>query len=260
MQSHNNTKVEVFLSILIATYNAKDKLISCIESINCQNFSDYELLIADGKSVDGTFEYICSGVIKRLSWHKSAPDDGLYYALNEAIDHASGKWILVLGADDRLADSNALNRAFQQITLQELTQGIVYSDLFISRRTGVGLKTYPEIDEFRRKYKGGAFIHHQSAFVARDSLLRAGKFSVTYRVHSDYDVMLTVQESDDAVKIKGAFVVFNADGYSSKLSNLWLSFCEIYRIRKLHRLYPMPIRLVVLYCSILVRRLIPFSL
>jgi glycosyltransferase involved in cell wall biosynthesis len=258
MQSNNNTKGEVFFSILIATYNVRDELISCVQSINCQTFSDYEVLIADGKSVDGTDEYIRSGVIKRLTWHKSEPDNGIYYALNEATDHALGKWILVMGADDRLADSDALNRAFQQITLKQLTQGIAYADLLISRGAGVGLKKYPEIGEFRRKYKGGAFIHHQSAFIARDSLLRAGKFAVTYLVHSDYDVMLTIQKANDAVKINGAFVVFNADGYSSKLSNLWLSFCEIYRIRKLHRLYPMPLRLFLLYCKTLVLRLISF--
>ena len=258
MPSHRRAKGQVFFSILIATYNVKNKLVSCINSINSQEFSDYDLVIVDGGSDDGTSEYIKSGVIKNLSWHKSAPDNGIYYALNEALENASGKWILVLGADDVLVDSDALNRAYQQITFKKLIKGIAYSNLFISRRNGVSLKVYPEIDKFRRQYKGGAFIHHQSAFIARESLIQAGRFSVNYRIHSDYDLMLTIQEGSDAVKINGAFVIFNADGYSSKLCNLWMSFLEIYRIRKLHQLYPMPIRLLALYFSILVRRIAPF--
>jgi glycosyltransferase involved in cell wall biosynthesis len=250
----------IFFSIVIASYNVKSELVSCIESIQQQNFSDYEVLISDGGSSDGTSEYIKSGAITKLTWYKSAPDFGIYDALNIALDHISGKWILILGADDRLADSCALNRAYQQITFHKLTKGIAYSNLFISRRTGISLKSFPEIDKFRRQYKGGAFIHHQSAFIARETLMQAGKFSLDYRIHSDYDLMLTVQEISDAVKINSAFVIFNADGFSSKLNSLWISFLEVYTIRRLHHLSPMPIRLLVLYFSLFVRRISPIAL
>lgn len=257
MKSIESNRDSVFFSILIASYNVKDDLIACIESIQNQIFSDYELLISDGGSVDGTSEYISSATIKNLSWYKSAKDNGIYDALNMALDHASGKWILVLGADDRLADSGALARVHRQISGLGLTLGIAYSDLFISNRKGTLLKKYPELGEFERRYKGGAFIHHQSAFVARESIIRAGKFSKTYMVHSDYDLMLKVLKYSGAVKIRGVFVVFNSQGYSSKLSTLWRSFWEIYQIRKWHGYRPMPLRILILYCALLTCRLLP---
>ncbi|MDP3759112.1 MAG: glycosyltransferase [Ramlibacter sp.] len=259
MKSNEPQRDRVFFSIVIASYNVKDDLIACIESIQNQIFSDYELLISDGGSIDGTSEYISSTPIANLAWYKSASDNGIYDALNIAIEHTSGKWILILGADDRLADSDALVRAHRQINRLGVTLGIAYSDLFISSHKGVVLKKYPELDEFERRYRGGAFIHHQSAFVARESVVRAGKFSRSYMVHSDYDLMLKVLKCTGAVKIRGAFVVFNSEGYSSKLSTLWKSFAEIYRIRKLHGYPPMPLRILASYCALLTRRLVAFN-
>lgn len=247
-----------FFSIVIATYNVKHELIRCIDSIQNQNFTDYELLISDGGSVDGTAEYVTSTEIKNLTWYKSAQDEGIYDALNMALDRASGRWVLVLGADDRLAGSDALLRAYTQIESLGLKTGIAYSDLYISGRKGTVLKKYPEFDKFQRRYNGGAFIHHQTAFVARESLVGEGKFSLKYKVHADYDFMLKVTKISGAVKIDGAYVEFNSHGYSSKLSNLWQSFHEIYSIRQSHGYFPMPPRLLITYCALLVRRIFPF--
>lgn len=251
-------KQEPFFSIVIASYNVRHELEMCIDSIQRQSFLNYELLISDGGSVDGTRELISSGEITGLAWYKSAPDKGIYDALNLAIDHVSGKWVLVLGADDRLADSDALLRAYTNMNRLNLNIGIIYSDLYINRDNSVLLKKYPEFDEFERRYKGGAFIHHQTAFVLRDAIVNVEKFSSKYKIHSDYDLMLKVAKTAGAVKIDGAFVVFCSSGFSSKLSNLWLSFREIYIIRKSHGYFPVPFRLLLSYGSLLARRLFPF--
>ncbi len=249
---------EPFFSIIIAAYNVKKDLEICVNSIQCQSFSNYELLISDGGSNDGTFEYISSGSIKNLSWYKSSPDNGIYDALNNAIDHVAGRWVLVLGADDRLVDSDSLLSVNAKINTLSQNVGIVYSDLYISSGKDLVLKRYPKFDEFERRYKGGAFIHHQTAFIKIEFLINAGKFSSKYNVHADYDLMLKVINKAGASKIDGAFVVFNSKGFSSKLSNLWKSFYEIYCIRQSHGYFPMPARLLSTYCALLTRRLFPF--
>lgn len=248
-----------FFSILIATYNARLDLDACIESINRQIFQDYEILISDGGSTDGTLEYISSGIIEKLSWYKSAPDAGIYDALNAGLVNVSGKWLLVLGADDRLTDPEALSRAHRQITKMEVDVGIVYSDLFISYDKKVLIKKYPEFKHFERMYWGGPFIHHQSAFVSTALLPKIGCFSSDYQVHADYDLMLNALSISGAFKIDGAFVVFHSGGFSSKLRNLWRSFREVCNIRKSHGYFPMPPRLLVTYGALLVRRLLPFK-
>ena len=246
----------IFFSIVIASYNVKSELVSCIESIQQQSFSDYEVLISDGGSADGTSEYLESGAITKLTWCKSAPDLGIYYALNIALDHVSGKWVLVLGADDRLADPDALMRAYTQINRLGADAGIAYSDLFISRDNGVVLKKYPKFDVFEREYNGGAFIHHQTAFINKQSLMNAGWFSTEYKIHADYDFILRILKKSGAFKIEGAYVVFSSSGYSSKIGNLWRSFCEIYRIRKSHGYLPMPPRLLITYIALISRHFI----
>ena len=249
----------IFFSIVIATYNVKIDLEICVNSIQSQSFLNYELLISDGGSSDGTLEYISSGAIANLAWYKSEPDTGIYDALNIALDHISGNWVLVMGADDRLADPEALSRAYNQISRLRVNAGIVYSDLFISGNKGVVLKKYPAFAEFERKYNGGAFIHHQTAFINKECLMNAGKFSLNYKVHADYDLMLRVLIKSGALKIDGAFVVFHSKGFSSRFGNLWKSFCEIYRIRQSHGYFPMPTRLLMTYTALLTRRIFPFT-
>lgn len=246
---------EPFFSILVASLNAKNELVSCIDSIKQQDFDDYEILISDGGSSDGTLEYIRTGKIRHLSWYKSSPDGGIYDALNIALEHATGMWILVLGADDKLVDSDALCRAHRFISTNQSTIGLIYSDLFISDNKGIRLKKYPAVSEFSRKYRGGPFIHHQSAFVGRNAIIQAGSFSKNYRIHADYDLMLKVLERNGAAKIDDAFVIYSSYGFSSKLSRLWSSFCEIYSIRKLHGYPPFVLRIIATYMKILLQRI-----
>ena len=171
------------------------------------------------------------------------------------MEHATGKWVLILGADDRLVDSNALCRAHRLVNSQKTTVGLVYSDLFISDIGGIRLKKYPSISEFNTQYSGGPFIHHQSAFVARESILHFGGFSNVYRIHADYDLLLKVIKLNGAVKVNDSFVVYSAYGFSSKLSRLWCSFCEIYTIRKAHGYQPVVFRILLTYIKLLVLRI-----
>jgi glycosyltransferase involved in cell wall biosynthesis len=249
-------KVDCFFSLIIATFNVKKQLPACINSLQNQSFNDYEVLISDGGSVDGTLEFIETSNIRNLTWYKSTADNGIYDALNKAIDQASGKWVLVLGSDDLLADCDSLKHAHQQIVSSGIKEGLIYSNIFIARQNDVVLKVYPEIIEFNRRYGGGAFFHHQSAFISLGSLLNANKFSNEYFVHADYDLMLKVFKNEGAKKIKGAYVIYNANGFSSKLANIFRSFTEIYRIRRNHCYPPIVFRILITYLAMLLRKLL----
>ena len=242
-----------FFSIVIASYNDLDNLIDCIASINAQSFKNYEVLVSDGGSSDGTLDYIKSGIIDKLSWYKSSADEGIYDALNIAFNHISGKWVLVLGADDSLIDSSALARAHQNLNWLGANIGIAYSDIYIKYDYGVVLKRYPEFDEFEIEYNGGAFIHHQSAFILSSAICLVGKFSSEFKIHSDYDMILRVLKISTAFKIKDSFVTYNAHGFSSKLNNLIRSFCEVRTIRKSHGYSSAPMRLLKTFAGSMVR-------
>jgi glycosyltransferase involved in cell wall biosynthesis len=72
-----------------------------IASLRDQTDQDFEWVVADGGSSDNTLSILESAHGLRATV-LSNPDFGIYDALNRAIRHASGKYYLVLGADDRL--------------------------------------------------------------------------------------------------------------------------------------------------------------
>lgn len=89
------------LSVITATYNAVEHLPKLIESLRNQEDKDFEWVVADGASTDGTLELLQS--IKDLNIKISSQEDfGIYDALNRAIKVSSGEFYLVVGADDLL--------------------------------------------------------------------------------------------------------------------------------------------------------------
>jgi len=87
--------------VLTATYNAAAHLPRLIESLRSQTDQDFEWIVMDGGSKDGTLEQLHKAC-DIVSYWVSEPDFGIYHALNKAIGVASGEYYLVMGADDLL--------------------------------------------------------------------------------------------------------------------------------------------------------------
>jgi len=94
---------DIKISIITATYNAAAHLPRLIESLLAQTDQDFEWVVADGGSTDGTLELLeqAKPRFKRLIVD-SRPDFGIYDALNRAIRMAGGDYYVVAGADDVL--------------------------------------------------------------------------------------------------------------------------------------------------------------
>lgn len=87
------------ISIVTATYNAKHVLPGLIASLREQTDLNFEWVVADGASTDGTLELLMS--IKDLDIKIISQEDfGIYDALNRGVKACSGDYYLVIGADD----------------------------------------------------------------------------------------------------------------------------------------------------------------
>lgn len=87
------------ISVITATYNAMQHLPALVESLRGQIDKDFEWVVADGASTDGTLEYLKS--ITDLNLKVISQEDfGIYDALNRGIKACSGEFYLVMGADD----------------------------------------------------------------------------------------------------------------------------------------------------------------
>ena len=87
------------ISVITATYNAMQHLPALVESLRRQTDKDFEWVVADGASSDGTVEYLKS--ITDLNIKVISQEDfGIYDALNRGIKASSGDFYIVAGADD----------------------------------------------------------------------------------------------------------------------------------------------------------------
>lgn len=166
------------LSIITVTYNAERTLENTIKSvldIMQQNRLNMEYLIVDGKSSDGTVRII-KYYEKQLSYWISEPDMGVYDAMNKAVQHAQGKYVYFLGADDILLDIPYDKLKFADQKNIEIVYGNVLQSngkIFVS--------------EWRSKMKYHNTLHHQGLFIARKLLLK-NPFDLRYPVYADFDL------------------------------------------------------------------------
>lgn len=98
-----------FFSIITATYNAATTLPRLLDSLACQTFRDFELIIQDGASADATIA-VAEAYAHRLPALSiaSEADRGIYDAWNRALGRIDGRWLLFLGADDSLYAQDTL--------------------------------------------------------------------------------------------------------------------------------------------------------
>ena len=92
------------LSIITATYNSAKHLPALIASLRAQTCQDFEWVVADGNSTDGTVELLKQVTDLKLSW-VSQHDFGIYDAMNKAIQRSQSEYYLVIGSDDMLTDT-----------------------------------------------------------------------------------------------------------------------------------------------------------
>ena len=133
------------VSIITITYNAERFLERTIQSIVAQPATDYEYILIDGASTDGTLD-IVRKYERHITHWISEPDKGLYDAMNKGLHRARGEYVWFMNAGDELHDPQTLPRLLAQI--EATSADVYYSDaLFVreddSRRSSspVGLRS-----------------------------------------------------------------------------------------------------------------------
>jgi glycosyltransferase involved in cell wall biosynthesis len=163
-------------SIIIPTFNAAQKIGSALQSVLSQSFDKFEVLVIDGKSVDGTLE-----IARKFSDPRvqviSEPDSGIYDAMNKGISMAKGEWIYFLGSDDSLMP-DVLENVYSRLLEQEYD--VVYGQV---EHEGSGLLYLGEFDAEKLIFYN---ISHQSIFIRRNVFDLIGKFDLKYKICADH--------------------------------------------------------------------------
>ena len=195
------------LSILVATWNCVAELQQFLESLANQRWADWELLLLDNASTDGTAELV-KGFQQRYSDRRvcwsSQPDSGIYDAWNRGLQLARGDYLCFIGADDTFLEPASLaNVAGLTATEAHLiTARNAYCD-----RQGRFLRHWGSGWQWKRM-RQSMNIAHPGMLVRRDLFTQIGVFDPAFRICGDYEWFLrlpenlrTVHASDSVLRI-----------------------------------------------------------
>lgn len=174
------------ISIITITYNAERWLERTMKSVLAQTCTEYEYIIVDGASKDGTVEIIqrlepqFNG---RLSW-KSEPDKGLYDAMNKGIARAKGDFLWFINAGDEIYAPDTLAHIVAAATADT---DIIYGKACIVNAEGIKVSEHHKVtppDLQRKHFLNGLVVSHQAILVRRSI---AGLYDTGYRISADFD-------------------------------------------------------------------------
>ena len=151
-----------------------------------QTCTDYEWIIIDGASDDGTPDWIHQNAPHALI--TSEPDDGLYDAMNKGLARASGDYVLFLNGGDQLADAHVLDNLNTLITMASTPPGFIYGDALETLPDGK--TTYKPARPYT-KAALGMFTHHQAMVYAR-AVIGDLQYDTDYKIAADYKFTLQI--------------------------------------------------------------------
>lgn len=186
--THNLVRPDAvpLFSIITVCYNAADTIGRTLESVDRQTFTDYEHLIIDGASVDGT-QKIVTQTDNSRRMISSMPDRGLYDAMNKGRNAANGEYLIFLNAGDKFHSPDTLKLIAQTIK-ENNKPGVVYGQTMIvdgkGRELGPRHLTAPE-NLTLKSFADGMVVCHQ-AFVAHNAIAPYFNY-VKYKFSADYE-------------------------------------------------------------------------
>jgi len=211
------------ISIITAVYNNRDEIEIAINSVLSQTYKNIEYIIVDGGSTDGTVEII-NRHIDKISRFISEPDKGIYDALNKGLSIASGDIIGLLHSDDIFASNMVIEKIAE--TFIQGNYDAVYGDLeYVSKTDTSKVIRYWKSSQFdAANFYEGWMPPHPTLFMKKKIYEEYGNFDTSYKIASDYDLMLRTLASGkiEAKYIPIVITRMRLGGTSNKnLKNIW---------------------------------------
>lgn len=188
----------VQFSVVVAVRDAVATIERCLQSVEDQQEVHVELLVVDGGSTDGTLA-VLDRHAKGMTWWMSRPDGGIAEAWNRALERAGGRWVLFLGADDYLWSSRALASALPHLDALDPQLCVAYGRVHVVDAEGRVVRSVgAPWEESRAEIRRRMAIPHQATFHRRELFDRVGRFDTSYRICSDYELLLRELMDGDA--------------------------------------------------------------
>ena len=170
------------LSIITVVYNAKRALLKTYESIEAQSGFDFEWIVIDGGSTDGTLEIISSIEDVPIRW-VSELDSGIYDAMNKGIEKAKGEYMQFLNAGDVFHQSSSLESALDILREQKYDLVCTAFEVWSKKQPRPVFCQKPKKFTLENLTQfGTGTCNHQSMFIRRSL---TPKYSIKYKLKGE---------------------------------------------------------------------------
>lgn len=207
------------LSIITISCNNRVGLKKTAESVISQSWRDFEWIIIDGGSSDGSKEFIESIAVKKesnVSFWCSEPDNGIYNAINKGIRHCKGDYISCMNSGDTFFSDETLKLVFSNSN----SDAVIYGDALFKFSDHNEIRKYPNSMSFRWLYN--ETINHQASF-CRAEVLKNNLFDENYKIMSDRKLWLKLYLSGYSFKhIPLIIARYDHSGISATNEEKWM--------------------------------------
>lgn len=186
------------ISIITVVYNSQQFLESTIQSIATQESTNFEYIIIDGGSTDGTLD-----IIKKypevVDYWISEPDKGLYDAMNKGLKVAKGEYVWFINSGDKIYEDNTIS-LIESMVNQSVKPDVIYGETLIIDTEGreIGMRRLSVPDTLTwKKLIDGLVVCHQSIIIKRSI---APFYNTKFKISADYDWVLTSLRNAKAIE------------------------------------------------------------
>lgn len=210
------------VSVLMCTYNRRFCLKQAIDSVLCQTYPDFEFVIVDDGSTDGTEELIKSYQDPRIRYFKLNRNSFYCYAANQGRDHCQGDYVAFMNSDDAWLP----DKLEKQVTVMEEDRmlGACFTRVYLVDESGNDLseecrdmaelfdrKCSTQKEYLHTLLQSGNFLCHPSALVRKSVLDKIGYFNLLYRQLADYDLWLRIVSEAEITVLEERLIRFQWD-------------------------------------------------
>ncbi|CAM4096721.1 glycosyltransferase family 2 protein [Gillisia limnaea] len=202
------------ISIITVNLNNLEGLERTMNSVFEQTWQEYEYIVIDGGSTDGSKEYI-EQHSDRIDFWASEKDSGIYNAMNKGIKVATGRYLLFLNSGDQFYSKYVLDRNFKFLKIKD----IIYFNVQVEAKDSSTLISYPTQLRFSDLLYGT--LCHQSVFIKYELFQKVGLYDETLKIVSDWKfiILALFKENCTSNKIDDILTIVNTDGISAMPEN-----------------------------------------
>lgn len=174
------------LSIITINYNNLEGLKRTYDSVVAQTCQDFEWIIIDGGSTDGSKEFIEEHQDRFAFWC-SEPDKGIYNAMNKGIKKATGEYLQFLNSGDNFVD----NKVVEEFLALGWNEDVIAGDVILDGDEN-NVKLHPNEEEMDFDYMRKDTLCHQTVYIRKSLHECYGGYDETISIVADWKFLLEV--------------------------------------------------------------------